>query len=90
MRDLLRVQVDQYGIEIDAAAARIARVALWITDHQMNLLAAQRLGQPPSVPLTHSATIVEGNAPADRLGDRAAALAVQPCGGNPPFVGASP
>jgi hypothetical protein len=90
MRDLLRVQVDQfYGIEIDASAAHIARVALWITDHQMNLVAAQRLGQArPSVPLTHSATIAEGNAL--RL-DWATVLPPGRCSyvvGNPPFVGA--
>ena len=90
MRDLLRVQVDQfYGIEIDAAAAHIARVALWITDHQMNLVASQRLGQArPSVPLTHSATIVEGNAL--RI-DWATVLPPSQCShvvGNPPFVGA--
>ena len=89
MRDLLRVQVDQfYGIEIDAAAAHIARVALWITDHQMNLVASQRLGQArPSVPLTHSATIVEGNAL--RI-DWATVLPPSQCSyvaGNPPFVG---
>ena len=89
MRDLLRVQVDQfYGIEIDAAAAHIARVALWITDHQMNLVASQRLGQArPSVPLTHSATIVEGNALRE---DWAKALPPEQCSfvvGNPPFVG---
>lgn len=90
MRDLLRVQVDQfYGIEIDPSAAHIARVALWITDHQMNLVAAQRLGQArPSVPLTHSATIAEGNAL--RL-DWADVLPPGQCSyvvGNPPFVGA--
>jgi hypothetical protein len=90
MRDLLRVQVDQfYGIEIDPSAAHIARVALWITDHQMNLVAAQRLGQArPSVPLTHSATIAEGNAL--RL-DWAEVLPPGQCSyvvGNPPFVGA--
>lgn len=89
MRDLLRVQVDQfYGIEIDPSAAHIARVALWITDHQMNLVAAQRLGQArPSVPLTHSATIAEGNAL--RL-DWASVLPPGQCSyvvGNPPFVG---
>lgn len=89
MRDLLRVQVDQfYGIEIDPSAAHIARVALWITDHQMNLVAAQRLGQArPSVPLTHSATIAEGNA---LQRDWADVLPPGQCSyvvGNPPFVG---
>ncbi len=35
---LCKVSVGQfYGIEIDEAAAHIARVAMWITDHQLNL-----------------------------------------------------
>jgi len=59
-----RVHVGQcYGIEIDASAAHIAQVALWITDHQMNLEAASRFGTTrPSVPLVHSPHIRQGNA----------------------------
>ena len=91
MSDVLRVRVHQfYGIEIDPSAAHIARVALWITDHQMNVVAAQRLGQTrPSVPLIDSATIVQGNA---LTTDWASVLPPAQCSyivGNPPFVGKS-
>ena len=88
--DLSRVTVNQfYGIEIDASAAHIAQVALWITDHQMNLLCAQRFGTTrPSVPLTASAHILQANA---LRTDWAELLPPAQCSyivGNPPFVGA--
>lgn len=87
---LCRVNVHQfYGIEIDDAAAHIARVALWITDHQMNLEAAERFGTTrPTVPLVTAPTIVCDNAL--RL-DWRDVLAPAHCSyvlGNPPFVGA--
>ena len=41
--DFLRVDVDQfYGIEIEEFPAQIAQVALWLMDHQMNVLAGER------------------------------------------------
>ncbi len=88
---LCRVRVSQfYGIEIDESAAHIARVAMWITDHQLNLEAADRFGTTrPSVPLIDSATIVCGNAL--RLNWRDVLPPAQ-CSyvlGNPPFVGYS-
>ena len=87
---LCRIKVSQfYGIEIDDAAAHIARVALWITDHQMNLAAAERFGTTrPTVPLVDSPNIVCGNAL--RL-DWREVLPPAQCAyllGNPPFVGA--
>ena len=86
---LSRLTVSQfYGIEIDASAAHIAQVAMWITDHQMNLEAAARFGTTrPSVPLTHSARIAHGNA---LQTDWAAVLPPANCSfivGNPPFIG---
>ncbi|GAB4396371.1 MAG: N-6 DNA methylase [Rhodoferax sp.] len=86
---LCRVRVSQfYGIEIDEAAAHIARVALWITDHQMNLEAAERFGTTrPSIPLSDSPHIVCANALAL---DWASLLPPAQCHyvlGNPPFVG---
>jgi len=88
---LCRVRVSQfYGIEIDESAAHIARVAMWITDHQLNLEAADRFGTTrPSVPLIDSATIACGNAL--RLNWRDVLPPAQ-CSyvlGNPPFVGYS-
>lgn len=87
---LCRVRVNQfYGIEIDEAAAHIARVALWITDHQMNLESAARFGNTrPTVPLVDSPTIYRGNA---LRTDWADVLPPAQCSyvmGNPPFVGA--
>ncbi|MBS0194926.1 MAG: class I SAM-dependent DNA methyltransferase [Proteobacteria bacterium] len=87
---LCRVNVHQfYGIEIDEAAVHIARVALWITDHQMNLEAAERFGTTrATVPLTTAPTIVCANA---LRTDWRSVLAPERCRyvlGNPPFVGA--
>ncbi len=87
---LCRVNVHQfYGIEIDDAAAHIARVALWITDHQMNLEAAERFGTTrPTVPLIASPTIICDNA---LHIDWRTVLAPEQCRyvlGNPPFIGA--
>lgn len=87
---LCRVTVHQfYGIEIDEAAAHIARVALWITDHQMNLEAAERFGTTrPTVPLVASPTILCANS---LQTDWRTLLLPEHCSyvlGNPPFVGA--
>ena len=86
---LCRIKVSQfYGIEIDESAAHIARVAMWITDHQMNLEAAERFGTTrPTVPLVDSATIACGNSL--RIDWRNVLLPEQ-CSyvlGNPPFIG---
>lgn len=88
---LSRLRVSQfYGIEIDESAAHIARVALWITDHQMNLETAERFGTTrPTVPLVDSPHIHRANA---LRTDWASVLPPQQCSyvlGNPPFVGKS-
>ena len=87
---LCRVNVHQfYGIEIDDAAAHIARVALWITDHQMNLEAAERFGTTrATVPLITAPTIICANALRKNWRE---VLPPEQCTyilGNPPFVGA--
>ncbi len=86
---LCRVRVSQfYGIEIDESAAHIARVAMWITDHQLNLEAADRFGTTrPSVPLIDSATIVCGNALRLKWQDILPPAQCSYVLGNPPFVG---
>ncbi|MDD5461963.1 MAG: hypothetical protein PHG00_10100 [Methylococcales bacterium] len=87
---LIRCNVDQFhGIEIDGSAAQIATVALWLTDHQMNLK-VQRLGLYYNrIPLKKKANIVCGNAL--RI-DWNEVIPAQKCNfvmGNPPFVGYS-
>jgi len=87
--DLARVHVDQfYGIEIEEFPARIAETALWLTDHQMNLVFSKVLGKVyKRIPLKKSPTIHHGNAL--RL-DWKELLPPKQCSyifGNPPFVG---
>ncbi len=87
---MIRVSVEQFfGIEIDESAAHIAQVAMWITDHQLNLEAADRFGSTrPSVPLVHSPHIRHGNALQVNWDDVLPAVKCTYIVGNPPFVGA--
>lgn len=87
---LIRCNVDQFhGIEIDSSAAQIATLALWLTDHQMNMK-VQRFGNYYTrIPLTKRANIVCGNA---LTIDWAEVLPPAQCSfvmGNPPFIGYS-
>ena len=87
---LARLDVDQmFGIEIEEWPARIAETALWLMDHQMNLLLAEKFGQYfVRLPLKKSARIVNDNALS--LNWRTVVNPAE-CSfvlGNPPFVGA--
>ncbi len=43
---IMLVDVDQfYGIEYEEFPARIAEVAMWLIDHQMNMLISNEFGQ---------------------------------------------
>lgn len=89
IRALLRVDVDQfYGIEIGEWPVRIAEVAMWLMDHQMNQLASERFGHGyQRLPLTSSPHITQANAL--RI-DWNTVLPADVCThilGNPPFVG---
>src|SRR6185437_6132045 len=86
----VQVDVDQfYGIELEEFPAQIAQVALWLMDHQMNMLVSEAFGNYfVRLPLKKSATIVNDNAlrvdwnaivPRERLSYIL---------GNPPFSGA--
>jgi hypothetical protein len=86
---LSKVNVDQfYGIEIEEFPARIAEVALWLTDHQANIALSQAFGQfYDRLPLRASPHIVVGNA---LRTDWRTVLPPEQCSfvlGNPPFVG---
>ncbi len=86
---ILHVDVDQfYGIEYDEFPARIAEVALWLMDHQMNLQVSEAFGQYYArLPLTRSATIVHGNALRIDWEDVVPKKELSYILGNPPFVG---
>ncbi len=60
---IIQVDVDQFaGIEIDEFAVRIAEVAMWLIDHQMNLKVSSQFGQYfVRLPLKKAAKIVHGN-----------------------------
>ena len=86
---MCQVTVEQfYGIEIEPHAAHIARVALWITDHQLNQATAERFGTTrPTTPIVYSPHITEGNA---LQIDWQEVLPANDCDyvmGNPPFIG---
>lgn len=89
VRNELHVDVDQmYGIEIEEWPARIAEVAMWLMDHQMNLEVSVEFGQPVvRLPLVRSAHIHRTNALRMDWND---VLPADRCSfvlGNPPFVG---
>ncbi|MGE0631258.1 MAG: class I SAM-dependent DNA methyltransferase [Parachlamydiales bacterium] len=61
---LSQVQLSQfYGIEIDEFACQIARLSLWLAEHQMNMIFKKIFGESaPSLPLKEGGHIVYGNA----------------------------
>ena len=61
---LIKCNVDQfYGIEYEEFPSQIARTALWLMDHQMNMLVTETFGEYyVRLPLKKAATIVQGNA----------------------------
>jgi len=89
VRDHVLVDVDQfYGIEIEEFPAQIAQVAMWLMDHQMNLLVAEQFGENVTrLPLKKSATIVHGNALRIDWGDVVPVKELDYILGNPPFIG---
>lgn len=61
---LSQVQLSQfYGIEIDEFACEIAKLSLWLAEHQMNMIFKKTFGESaPSLPLKAGGHIVCGNA----------------------------
>ena len=82
-----QVRVEQVaGIEVEEFAARIAEVALWLMDHQLNLALSARFDQRyVRLPLTGGARIVNDNAL--RVNWESEFPQLDYIVGNPPFVG---
>ena len=91
IRDIIWLDVDMMGgIEYEEFPARIAEVAMWLIDHQMNMQISNEFGQYfARLPLKKAANIVQGNAlrvdwetviPKEKLSYII---------GNPPFLGKS-
>jgi hypothetical protein len=64
IENIVWLNVDQfYGIEIEEFPARIAEVAMWLIDHQMNMLFSNEFGQYfVRLPLKKAAQIFNDNA----------------------------
>jgi len=86
---IMHVDVDQfYGIEYDEFPARIAEVALWLMDHQMNLSVSEEFGQYYArLPLRKAAKIINGNALRIDWEEVVPKNELSYILGNPPFVG---
>ncbi|MDR1035782.1 MAG: class I SAM-dependent DNA methyltransferase [Deltaproteobacteria bacterium] len=86
----LRVSVEQFsGIEIEDFPCQVARVGMWLADHQMNREASERLGKHiVRIPLGEGANIINGDALRldwDEVSPKGTKTYVL---GNPPYAGA--
>jgi N-6 DNA Methylase len=86
---IIQVDVDQFaGIEYDEFAVRVAEVAMWLIDHQMNIKVSNEFGQYfVRLPLKKAAKIVHGNSLRIDWESVVAKEKLNFILGNPPFVG---
>ena len=85
---LSQVDVDAfYGIEIGEWPARIAEVAIWLMDHQMNMRLSEAFGQSLSDCRSKNSRHRLRQRPARRLEKNSSAAECSYVLGNPPFVG---
>ncbi|KAB2867476.1 MAG: class I SAM-dependent DNA methyltransferase, partial [Bacteroidales bacterium] len=87
--NIIWLNVDQfYGIEYEEFPARIAEVAMWLIDHQMNMIISHEFGQYfARLPLKKAAKIVHGNALQLEWEDIVSKKDLSFILGNPPFLG---
>lgn len=77
-----------HGIEIEEFPARIAEVAMWLTQHQMNREFSKQFGvEPDLLPLRSAAHIVNDNALRLDWAEVVSPAQLNYIIGNPPFVG---
>ena len=81
--------VDQFhGLEIEEFAAQIAQVAMWLIDHQMNMMISEYFGQYfVRLPLKKSANIINANSLQMPWEDVISSDKLTYILGNPPFIG---
>ena len=89
LKDVALLDVDAMcGIEYEEFPARIAEVAMWLMDHQMNLKMSMEFGQYfARLPLNKSANIVHGNALRIEWKEIVSKDDLSFIIGNPPFIG---
>ena len=85
------IHLDQfYGIEIDDFACEIARLSLWLAEHQINKQWEEHIGPAePSLPLKSTGKIVSGNSLRFNWNDVCPKKSEDEVYviGNPPFLG---
>ena len=86
---IILIDVDQfYGIEYEEFPARIAEVAMWLIDHQMNMLISNELGQYfVRLPLKKAAQIHHADALEANWESIVSKDELSYIIGNPPFIG---
>ena len=89
IRDIIWLDVDMMGgIEYEEFPARIAEVAMWLMDHQMNMQISNEFGQYfARLPLKKAANIVHGDALAVQWETVIPKEKLSYIIGNPPFIG---
>ncbi|MDU5333904.1 DNA methyltransferase [Enterococcus sp.] len=90
IEDRIKVEVAQfYGIEIQAYAASIAKLGLWLMDHLMNMEASNKFGQQVlRLPLHAGAKISVADALLTNWNNIIDCSQLDYILGNPPFIGA--
>ena len=83
--------VDQFhGIEVEEFPAQIAQVAMWLIDHQMNMMISEYFGQYfVRLPLKKSADIIHANSLQIPWEDVINSDKLTYILGNPPFIGSN-
>lgn len=89
--NIIQIDVDQfYGIEYEEFPARIAEVAMWLIDHQMNMKISNEFGQYfVRLPLKKSAKIVHADALETDWEKVVSKNDISYIIGNPPFIGSN-
>ncbi|MDQ0253930.1 hypothetical protein J2S74_001303 [Evansella vedderi] len=89
IEERIKINVDQFiGIEYEEFPCKIAEVAMWLIDHQMNNLIADEFGIPFNrLPLKNSVRIVNNNALTIEWEEIISKNNLSYIIGNPPFVG---
>ncbi len=89
IESLVKINIDNFfGIEYEEFPVRIAEVAMWLIDHQMNMRVSEEFGQYyVRLPLKKSANIIQGNALRLNWEEIVPKTELNYILGNPPFSG---
>ena len=89
IENIIWISIDQfYGIEIDEWASRIAEVAMWLIDHQLNMQISEKFGSYfVRIPLKKTANIIYTNSLQTDWESLVPKNELSYILGNPPFIG---